>query len=120
MAQQLVLDSSLEEAKQTARLLYLAHGITFFFSFGLLSFIPLIINYVKRPYTEGTLVYSHHTWMIRSFWYYILWMVVAGAMWLTIVLIPLGWLIGIAAWLWKAYRLIRGFVDLNNNRPMPV
>jgi uncharacterized membrane protein len=120
MAQQLVLDSSLEEAKQTARLLYLAHALTFFFSFGLLSFIPLIINYVKRPYTEGTLVYSHHSWMIRSFWFYIMWMVIAAFMWVTILLIPLGWLIGIVAWLWKAYRLIKGFVDLNNNRPMPV
>ena len=85
-----------------------------------MSFIPLIINYVKRPYTEGTLVYSHHTWMIRSFWFYILWMVVAGVLWLTIIRIPLAWVIGIAAWVWKAYRLIKGFVDLNNNRPMPV
>jgi uncharacterized membrane protein len=23
------------------------------------------------------------------------------------------------AWLWAAYRIIRGFVDLNNNRAMP-
>jgi uncharacterized membrane protein len=120
MAQQLVLDSSLEEHKQFARILYLVHGLTFFFSFGLLSFIPLILNYVKRPYTEGTLVYSHHTWMIRSFWFYILWMTVAIALYLTFFLIPLGWAVASLAWLWKAYRLIKGFIDLNNNRPMPV
>jgi uncharacterized membrane protein len=24
------------------------------------------------------------------------------------------------AWLWMAYRIIRGFLDLNNGRPMPV
>jgi uncharacterized membrane protein len=120
MSQQLVLDSDLEQEKQTARLLYIVHGVTFGFSFGLLSFIPLILNYVKRPYTQGTLVYTHHTWMIRSFWFYILWIVVAALMWVTIILIPLGWLVGIVAWLWKAYRLIKGFVDLNNNRPMPV
>jgi uncharacterized membrane protein len=120
MSQQLVLDSSIEEAKQFARIMYVAHAITFFFSFGMLSFIPLIVNYVKRPYTEGTLVYSHHTWMIRSFWFYILWLVVAAVLWVTIIGIPIAWLIGIVAWLWKAYRLIKGFVDLNNNRPMPV
>jgi uncharacterized membrane protein len=120
MAQQLVMDSSVEEAKQMARLLYLGHAVTFFFSFGLLSFIPLIINYVKRPYTEGTLVYSHHTWMIRSFWFYVLWMIVGGALFVTIIGIPLAWLVWCGAWLWKAYRLIKGFVDLNNNRPMPV
>ncbi len=120
MSQQLVLDSSLEEAKQTARILYVVHALTFFFSLGLLSFIPLIFNYVKRPYTEGTLVHSHHTWMIRSFWFYILWMVVAGVLFITIIGAPLGWLVACGAWLWKAYRLIKGFVDLNNNRPMPV
>jgi uncharacterized membrane protein len=120
MSQQLVLDSSLEEAKQTARILYVVHALTFFFSLGLLSFIPLIFNYVKRPYTEGTLVRSHHTWMIRSFWFYILWMVVAGLLFITIIGAPLGWLVGVGAWVWKAYRLIKGFVDLNNNRPMPV
>lgn len=120
MSQQLVLDSSLEETKQFARIMYVVHGLTFFFSLGMLSIIPVIVNYVKRPYTEGTLVYSHHTWMIRSFWFYVLWMIVGGALFITIIGIPLAWLVWAGAWLWKAYRLIKGFVDLNNNRPMPV
>jgi uncharacterized membrane protein len=120
MSQQLVLDSSLEETKQFARIMYVVHGLTFFFSLGLLSIIPVIVNYVKRPYTEGTLVYSHHTWMIRSFWFYVLWMIVGGALFITLIGIPLAWLVWAGAWLWKAYRLIKGFVDLNNNRPMPV
>jgi uncharacterized membrane protein len=120
MSQQLVLDSNIEDAKQFARLMYIAHALTFFFSLGMLSIIPVIVNYVKRPYTEGTLVYSHHTWMIRSFWFYVLWMVVGGALFVTIIGIPLAWLVWACAWLWKAYRLIKGFVDLNNNRPMPV
>ncbi|MDQ2987711.1 MAG: hypothetical protein M3R60_01255 [Pseudomonadota bacterium] len=120
MSHQLVLDSSLEETKNFARIMYIVHGLTFFFSLGMLSIIPVIINYVKRPYTEGTLVYSHHTWMIRSFWFYVLWMIVGGALFVTIIGIPLAWLGWGGAWIWKAYRLIKGFVDLNNNRPMPV
>jgi uncharacterized membrane protein len=120
MSQQLVLDSSLEETKQFARIMYIVHALTFFFSLGMLSIIPVIVNYVKRPYTEGTLVYSHHTWMIRSFWFYVLWMIVGGALFVTIIGIPLAWLVWCGAWLWKAYRLIKGFVVLNNNRPMAV
>ncbi|MGZ5200372.1 MAG: DUF4870 family protein [Telluria sp.] len=120
MAQQLVLDQGMEDAKQTARILYLAHALTFFFSLGMLSFLPLIFNYLKRPDTVGTLVYSHHTWMIRSFWIYIVCMILAVALIFTVIGIPLAWLLGVCAWLWKAYRLIRGFIDLNNNRPMPV
>jgi uncharacterized membrane protein len=120
MSQELVLDSNLEDAKQFARILYIVHAITFLFSLGMLSFLPLIANYIKRQDTSGTLVYTHHTWMIRSFWIYILWMAVAILLAVTIIGIPLAWLVGVCAWIWKAYRLIRGFIDLNSNRPMPV
>jgi uncharacterized membrane protein len=120
MTQELILDRGVEDAKQMARILYLVHGATFFFSLGMLSFLPLIVNYIKRPDTAGTLVYSHHTWMIRSFWTYIICMFIAVLLAITIVGIPLAWLLGAGAWLWKAYRLIRGFIDLNNNRAMPV
>jgi uncharacterized membrane protein len=58
--------------------------------------------------------------MIRSFWIYIICMAAAVLLAFTIILIPLAWLLGLGAWLWKAYRLIRGFIDLNNNRAMPV
>ncbi|TFW31956.1 DUF4870 family protein [Massilia horti] len=120
MAQELVFDSGLEDAKQFARILYLAHAITFFFSLGMLSLLPLIVNYIRRPDTAGTFVYSHHTWMIRTFWFYILWIAVGVLLFFTIIGIPLAWLIGAVAWVWYAYRLIRGFLDLNSNRPMPV
>lgn len=120
MTQELVLDRGVEDAKQLARILYLVHAASFFLSLGLFSFVPLIVNYIKRPETQGTLVYSHHTWMIRSFWYYVIWMAVAVVLALTIIGIPLAWLVGIGAWLWKAYRLIRGFLDLNSNRAMPI
>ena len=120
MSQQLVLDSTLEDAKQFARIMYVAHALTFFFSLGTLSLIPLIVNYVKRPETAGTMVYSHHTWMIRTFWFYALWFVFGWILIVTIIGIPLAWIVFPAAWLWNAYRLIKGFVDLNNNRAMPV
>jgi uncharacterized membrane protein len=120
MSQQLVIDGGLEDAKQFARILYAAHGLTFLFSFGMLSFLPLIANYVKRPDTAGTMVYSHHSWMIRSFWFYVLWMTLAVMLAITFVGIPLAIIVAGCAWLWKAYRLIRGFADLNSNRPMPL
>ena len=120
MSQELVLDSNLEDAKQFARIMYIAHAVTFFFSLGMLSFLPLIVNYVKRPDTAGTMVYSHHTWMIRTFWFYALWMAVGWILVLTIIGIPISWIVFAGAWLWNAYRVIKGFVDLNNNRAMPV
>jgi uncharacterized membrane protein len=120
MTQQLVMDNKVEGHKQTARILYLVHAVTFFFSLATLSILPLIINYVKRPESEGTLVHSHHTWMIASFWWFVIWMLVGWICFATVLLIPLAFLIWGVAWLWKAYRLIRGFIDLNNNTPAPL
>lgn len=120
MNQELTLERRSADAKNTARLLYLVHAATFFFSLGLLSIIPVIINYSKRAESEGTMVHSHHTWMIRSFWWYVVWMTVGGVLAITVIGFPLALAVWGIVWLWKAYRLIRGFVDLNANTPMPV
>jgi uncharacterized membrane protein len=124
MSQELVYERGVEDAKQFARILYVAHALTFFFSAGLLSILVLIVNYIKRPDTAGTLVYSHHTWMIRSFWWYAIWFAIATVIFFTLGLIliglPIAWGIWGIAWVWMAYRIIRGFMDLNNNKPMPV
>ncbi|WP_295996296.1 hypothetical protein [Rugamonas sp.] len=120
MSQQLVLDTHLDTAKSTARWLYIFHGACLLLSLGLFSFIPMIVNYIKRGETTGTFVYSHHTWQIRSFWWYAFWIAVGVLPFITIIGIPLAWLIWTCAWLWKAYRLVRGISDLNQNRAMPV
>ena len=120
MSQELVFDSNLASAKNLAWWLYIGHAASFLFSLGLFSFIPLIINYVKRDDTAGTFVYSHHAWQIRSFWWYLGWMLLGALLFATFIGIPLAWLIWVGAWLWKAYRLLKGIVDLNNNKPMPV
>lgn len=120
MAQELVLDNQLQSTKNLAWWLYVMHGISFLFSLGLFSFIPLIINYVKKDDAAGTFVHSHHRWQIRSFWWYLFWMVLGWILFATIIGIPLAWLVWVAVWVWKAYRLVKGFVDLNDNKPMPV
>jgi uncharacterized membrane protein len=120
MTQELILERKVEDEKNTARLLYMVHGLTFIFTLGLLSIIPLIFNYIKRGETQGTMVYSHHSWMIRSFWWYAGWIVVGWV----VLLFSFGLLFFVSyaiwglAWLWKAYRLIRGFIDLNTNTAM--
>jgi uncharacterized membrane protein len=120
MAQELVFDAGLQSRKDLAWWLYLFHAASLVFSLGAFSWIPLIISYLKRPDTAGTFVYSHHTWQIRSFWWYLVWVVIGGALCATIVLLPVGLAILGLAWLWKAYRLLKGFFALNDNRPMPM
>lgn len=119
MSQQLILDNNVQQAKTLAWCLYLVHGASFVLSLGAFSFIPLFINYLKRDESAGTFVHSHHNWQIRSFWWYVFWIVVGAVLWMTLIGIPLAFLVWGLAWLWKAYRLLRGFIDLNNNTPMP-
>lgn len=79
---------------------------------GLISIAALILNYVRsRQYGEA----SHHRWMIRTFWWTVLWLVVG---WLT-RFIGIGWVICVAAWCWYVYRHIRGLVALANGEEMP-
>jgi uncharacterized membrane protein len=121
MMQELVLDTQLQlqSRKNLAWWLYLFHAASLVFSLGAFSWIPLIVSYLKRPEAAGTFVYSHHSWQIRSFWWYVVWMALGGLLWLTIIGIPLAMVVFFVAWVWKAYRLLRGFFALNDNKPMP-
>ncbi len=116
MANELDINGKVLQDTQTARFLYLIHAATFIFSFGLLSIIPLIINYSKRPDTMDNFVHTHHTWMINSWWIYVALCVLAGILAITIIGIPVAVVVFCGAWLYKAYRLIKGFIELNTNR----
>jgi uncharacterized membrane protein len=120
MPDTLVLDYRTRSIRNLAWWLYIFHGFSLVFTMGAVSWIPLIISYLKRPDAAGTFVYSHHTWQIRSFLWYLVWMIVGGVAFATIIGIPLALLIWGAAWVWKAYRLIKGLLNLNDNKPMPV
>jgi uncharacterized membrane protein len=115
-----------------AHVLYALHGfsalmgvlstafiVTAFLS-GWPSIIAVIINYVKRGDARGTWLDSHFGWQIRTFWYALLWAVVAGLLILTVVGIPFAWVLLIGAGFWVLYRIIRGWIALAEAKPMPV
>lgn len=120
MDYQVTFDADTESNKRWLWWLYLGHGASLAFSLGMLSFIPLIINYIKQDDSEGSFLHTHHRWQIRSFWWYVVWIGLACLLAVTIIGIPLAILVWAGAWLWKAYRLIRGFLNLSDNKPMPV
>lgn len=82
---------------------------------GITSIIGLILNYLKRG-QSGEVMDSHHTWMIHSFWWAILWCVIG----VLTVFIGVGVAILIVAWIWYIYRHVRGLIVLANGEPMPV
>jgi uncharacterized membrane protein len=90
------------------------------FVFGLPSILAVILNYVKRSDARGTWLESHFRWQIRTFWYALLWVLIAGLCFVTIIGIPIAIAIFIGAGLWVMYRVARGWLALNDGRPMYV
>ncbi len=83
-------------------------------SAGTLAVIALIVNYIKRGDETDALYLSHHNYMIGTFWWTLLWLVVTSPLWL-LLFFP-----GAIAWtvvgLWYLYRCIRGWLRFNDNR----
>ena len=82
------------------------------------SIIAIIINYVKRSDVRGTYLESHFNWQIRTFWYAVLWAILAIILVITILGIPLAWILAVILGIWVCYRIIRGWVALANGRPV--
>ena len=82
------------------------------------SIIAVILNYVKRSDIRGTWLDSHFRWQIRTFWFSLLWCMIAAILFITIVGIPLALIVVFAAGIWAIYRIVRGWLALRNRKPM--
>ena len=86
---------------------------------GLIGLIALIIAYVKRGEAAGTWLQSHYRWLIRTFWFSLIWGIVGGIFFVTLIGIPIAFVIWFAATVWVIYRLVRGWVLFKDNKPVP-
>ena len=103
---------------KTALFDYALHIAGLLLSVGILSVVALIINYVRRPSARGTVIESHFTWQIRTFWWTLFWLVV-----LTIPVALTAFLFSFLYFIpaiWYLSRMIKGVIYLNDRRPMPV
>lgn len=80
------------------------------------SILAVILNYAKRREARGTYLQSHFRWQIRTFWYALLWVVIAVFLFVTIIGIPFAWLIVVLTGIWVLYRIVRGWLALNDGR----
>ena len=79
--------------------------------------IAFVLDLVKKDDAAGSWQESHFRWRIRS----VLWAgglyLVTSPLWL-LVLVP-GWIAWAIISVWFLYRVVRGWVNLNNHTPMP-
>lgn len=88
------------------------------FVFGVPSIIAVVINYLKKSEAGGTFLESHFRWQIRTFWYALLWCLIGGMLFITLIGIPLAIGIFFATGIWAIYRVARGWLALRDRKPM--
>lgn len=104
----------LESLKQLTMVVYILQAASFLV--GITGIVAVVINYVKRDDTRGTIYESHFTWQIRTFWWSLLWAVLGFATMIVLV----GFAILAADVIWTIYRIVKGFLNWNDGKPMAV
>lgn len=95
------------------------------FTFWTLAIVAVIIGYVKRPDVSGTYLESHYGWLSRTFWWGILWAVLAWTIFAVGTFLTLGvgffifWIFPAIVFVWYLYRVIRGWLRLSDQKPAP-
>ena len=84
------------------------------FIVGISVIAAIVLNYLKRDDVRGTWLESHFRWQMRTFWFGLLWGVIGGI--LTLVVIGVGVLV--ANGIWIIYRIVKGWLNLNDGKPM--
>ena len=82
-----------------------------------LLIVAVIVDLVKRDEAAGTWQATHFSWRLRS----VLWCGI-----LYVITIPLWFLLVVPGWIawclisiWFLYRIVRGWLAMNDRRPMP-
>ena len=108
-----VIEMKTNNNRLVMHVLYGMHTVAWA-SMGTLAVIALIVNYIARSDETDALYRAHHSYMISSFWWTMLWLLVTSPLFL-LLFFP-----GAMAWfvvsLWYLYRCIKGWLRFNNNR----
>ncbi len=75
---------------------------------GVATLAAVVLMYIKRPDTVGTIYAAHFDWLLRTFWWAVLWLALSAIA----TLIFIGWLGVVATLVWVLYRLIKGWLAL--------
>ena len=125
------LDTTRRPADSLIKILYIIYALHIFsavnglltpafvvtaFLSGWPSVIALVMSYVWRGDAAGSYLSSHFDWLIRTFWFAVMWFVIAALFIFTIVGLVIGFPMLLVVGIWVVYRLARGLFALNDRR----
>jgi uncharacterized membrane protein len=108
----LVTTENEKSAITLTTVIYALYAASYFV--GITAIVAIVMNYVKRDDVAGTFLESHFRWQIRTFWFGVLWGVLGT---ITMVFI-IGWIVLAANGIWIIYRIVKGWLRLNDGKPM--
>ena len=79
---------------------------------GIFAIAGLIVAYIKRDDAVGSYLASHFGWLIRTFWWGMLW----SAIGVILMIVGVGFIILAVVWVWWVYRIIKGWLRLSEKR----
>jgi len=110
------MDKTAEQLAGLKTLTMVVYGLQLLSIFvGITAIIGVIINYVKREDAADTVYASHFDWQIRTFWWGLAWSIVG---FILLFAFGLGLIVWFVAGIWALYRVIKGFLKLNDNQPV--
>jgi len=112
---------TLDDEKRLAHILYFLHLLAPFTAW-LLAAVAVILGAYHRDDVRGTFLESHFSWLSRTFWWGLVWIVVFGILsvlfFITVILIPLAYLLYLGLFVWYLYRVVKGWTRLNKGQPV--
>jgi uncharacterized membrane protein len=105
------------------QVMYALHALAPF-TMWTLAVVAMIVGLVKRDEVRGTWLDSHYAWMSRTFWWGLLLAIGAWTVFWVLGFLTLGigmavlWILPVAVVIWYLYRVIKGWLALNDRQPV--
>jgi uncharacterized membrane protein len=107
-------NEKLSSLKTLATMIYALYALSLFA--GVTAIVAIVLNYIKLDDARGTWLESHFRWQIRTFWWCLLWAVLGTITFIILI----GWVVLGVAFVWFIYRIAKGWLNLNDGKPMPL
>lgn len=119
MAETLEHDTGRPPSLTNLHILYALHAVSPF-TMWTLSLVAVIIGAFMRDNVRGTWVETHYSWLARTFFWGLLWLVIVSfVFFVTVIGILIVWIPWGILTIWYLYRVVRGWLRLNDRQPAP-
>ena len=117
---------SQKDTQSTITMVHVLYGLHALAPFTMLTLavVAMIIGMIKRNDVRDTWLETHFSWLSRTFWWGLLWWILAWAVFWLLTVITLGfgvvvaWIFPAGVFIWYLYRVLVGWLKLGDLKPI--